>query len=328
MGQAEPGAACLQCASGARSGLVCQPQNRRVMLETLQLQLAALDQPALYEPANFQRRAAAIDAIAAQIIDPLDDALAYPAQPRALRALRRAAEHLQQRLHAADAALFHELRARIRGGLRGAALLQQIEQLDGMPAAKPGRAVVGYDRLDRLVSGVLDADELPAPRLEPEPEMVLNQRTPARIVFELVQRAHFGPQDCFCDLGAGTGHVAALVHLLSGVRACGVEFEPAFCEYARARAAALGLSQVEFINADARHADYAAGTFFYMYTPFEGAMLRAVLERLRERSRRGPIRLATYGPCTAIVAQEQWLPPPSPAEPGGHRLAIFSAGVR
>ncbi len=62
-----------------------------------------------------------------------------------------------------------------------------------------------------------------------------------------------------------------------------------------------------------------------MYTPFEGAMLLKVLERLRERSRSGPIRLATYGPCTHIVAQQDWLSAPSPAEPGSYRLAIFSS---
>jgi len=62
-----------------------------------------------------------------------------------------------------------------------------------------------------------------------------------------------------------------------------------------------------------------------MYTPFEGAMLREVLGRLRERARSGPIRLATYGPCTPIVAQQSWLSAPSPAEPGGHRLALFSS---
>ena len=124
------------------------------------------------------------------------------------------------------------------------------------------------------------------------------------------------------------GHVTTLVHLLSGATARGVEFEPAFCEYARACAAALNLTQVEFINADARRADYAEGTSFYMYTPFEGSMLAEVLERLRERSRSTPIRLATYGSCTAIVAQQDWLSAPSPVEPGSERLAIFSSHDR
>ncbi|NJO82116.1 MAG: hypothetical protein HC828_04465 [Blastochloris sp.] len=155
--------------------------------------------------------------------------------------------------------------------------------------------------------------------------MVLYQQTPARIIFELVRRAKLGPQDVFYDLGSGIGHVATLVHLLSGARARGVEFEPAFCEYAQAGAGALGLTEVAFINQDVRYTDYAEGNIFFLYTPCEGAMLLDVLKRLRERAQSGPIRLATYGPCTSIIAQQDWLTAPSPAEPGNFRLAIFNS---
>jgi len=302
---------------------------QQVIIESLQSQLDAFDQAALYQPDNFQGRAEVIDAIAFEIIDRIDGLLAYPSQPRKLRSLRRAAERLQRRLQAVDERVFQDLRSVIRGGCRGEPLRHMIERLVGVPAADDqGQAVVGYDRLDRLVMGILDSDALPEPRLEPEPEMVLNQRTPARIIFELIRRANLGPQDCFYDLGSGMGHVTTLVHLLSGATARGVEFEPAFCGYARARAAALRLTQVEFITADARRADYAKGNIFFMYTPFESTMLLEVLERLRERSRSGPIRLATYGSCTAIVAQQDWLSAPSPAEPGSERLAIFSSHDR
>jgi hypothetical protein len=300
-----------------------------VTIESLQSQLDAFDQAALYQPDNFRRRAEVIDAIAFEIIDRIDGLLGYPSQPCKLRSLRRAAERLQRRLLAVDERVFQDLRSRIRGGCRGEPLRQRIERLVELPAADDqGQAVVGYDRLDRLVTGILDSDHLPEPRLHPEPEMVLNQRTPARVIFELIGRANLGPQDCFYDLGSGTGQVTMLVHLLSGATARGVEFEPAFCEYARARAAALRLTQVEFITADARRADYAKGNIFFMYTPFEGTMLLAVLERLRERSRTRLIRLATYGSCTAIVAQQDWLSAPSPAEPGSYRLAIFSSRDR
>jgi hypothetical protein len=300
-----------------------------VTIESLQSQLAAFDRAALYAPDNFQGRAEVIDAIELEIIDRIDDLLSYPSQPRKLRSLRRAAERLQRRLQAVDEAVFHDLRSVIRGGCRGEPLRHIIERLVGICAAdNQGQAVVGYDRLDRLVTGILDSRALPEPRLEPEPEMVLNQRTPARIIFELVRRANLGPQDCFYDLGSGMGQVTTLVHLLSGATSRGVEFEPAFCEYARACVAAHKLTQVAFINADARRADYAEGNIFFMYTPFEGRMLLEVLERLRERSRSGPLRLATYGSCTAIVAQQDWLSAPSPAEPGSYRLALFSSHDR
>ena len=295
-----------------------------MVIDELQSQLRAFDQPALHEPGNFQRRAEIVDAITVELIDRIDGLPLAASSPAVLQSLRQEAERLQQRLYAADEQLFQDLRSRIRHGLRGEPLRQFLERLAGVAAADgQGQAVVGYDRLDRLVTGVIDGDEFPEPQLEPEPEMVLYQRTPARIIFELVRRADLGPEDCFYDLGSGMGHVATLVHLLSGASARGVEFEPAFCEYAQQRAESLGLTQVEFINADARQADYAQGRCFFMYTPFEGAMLLEVLERLRERSRRGQITLATYGMCTAVVAQQDWLTAPDPAEPGSYRLALF-----
>jgi hypothetical protein len=97
------------------------------------------------------------------------------------------------------------------------------------------------------------------------------------------------------------------VDLLTGATARGVEFEPAYCDYARVCAADLNLSGVEFINADARTADYSEGTIFFMYTPFEGSILQEVLEKLRGESGRRRISLFTYGPCTPQVSRQRWL---------------------
>jgi SAM-dependent methyltransferase len=127
------------------------------------------------------------------------------------------------------------------------------------------------------------------------------------MIFELVEKAHLTGEDVFYDLGSGLGQVSLLVNLLSGVTAKGVEFEPAYCDYARARAADLHLSGVEFINVDARQADYSDGTVFFMYTPFEGKMLQEVLEKLRLEAQRRRISLFTYGPCTPQVSRQNWL---------------------
>jgi SAM-dependent methyltransferase len=137
--------------------------------------------------------------------------------------------------------------------------------------------------------------------------MVSYQQTPARIIFELVEKAHLTGEDVFYDLGSGLGQVPTLVHLLTGATAKGIEFEPAYCNYARVCAVGLNLSGVEFINADARTADYSEGTVFFMYTPFEGSILQEVLEKLRGESGRRRIRLFTYGPCTPQVSRQRWL---------------------
>jgi len=137
--------------------------------------------------------------------------------------------------------------------------------------------------------------------------MVFYQPTPARIVLQLVDRAGFLQHDVFYDIGSGLGQVSILVHLLSGIRAKGVEFEPTYCDYARRCARGLNLPEVQFINADAREADYSDGTIFFMYSPFEGRMLERVLERLRHESAKRSIRLCTYGPCTQQVNRQSWL---------------------
>jgi precorrin-6B methylase 2 len=122
---------------------------------------------------------------------------------------------------------------------------------------------------------------------------------------ELVEAARLTEADIFFDEGSGLGQVAILVHLLRGSAAKGIEIEPAYCGYARACAAELGLSRVEFLEADAREADYSAGTVFFMYTPCEGKMLEDALARLRSQAGKGA-RLFTYGPCTAEVARLGW----------------------
>ena len=95
--------------------------------------------------------------------------------------------------------------------------------------------------------------------------------------------------------------------LLSEAQAKGIEFEPAYCDYARQCAKELNLSRVEFTNADAREVDYSDGTVFFMYTPFEGRLLQEVLEKLKGESRRRKIRVCTYGPCTLQVSRQGWL---------------------
>ena len=153
---------------------------------------------------------------------------------------------------------------------------------------------------------------MPEPAKELEPEMVFFQKTPARVIFELVELSHFTKDDVFFDIGAGLGQVALLVNLLAGVAVKGIEFEPAFCDFARGCAAGLNLSNVTFINVDARKADYSEGTIFFMFTPFTGEILQDVLAILRKESLVRRIRIITYGPCTAQVALQSWLHCASP----------------
>jgi hypothetical protein len=275
-----------------------------LIIELLSAIEAIEKESALYEESNFTARAEAIDDIEFTIIDRIEGLLHTTASTEELTALKQRAERLRHQLEAVDTALFQRLRAEIRAGAcRGRALSDAIRLHAGQNIDRNGEP--GYDTIDDFINGLLLAHPLPTETRDREPEMVFYQQTPARIILELTE--HISCGDILYDVGSGLGQVGILVHLLSGAATRGVEFEPAYCEYARTCAAALNLSAVEFINTDARTADYSDGTIFFLYTPFTGRMLDDVLERLREVSRSRTIRLFTYGPCTPQVARQEWL---------------------
>ena len=219
---------------------------------------------------------------------------------------------------------FKKLRATIRKeGLTGASLKAMVKEYVGFEADNDHHDGPCYDNLDIFINGLFYSKAIPQQTKDLEPEMVYYQKTPARVVFDLVESSHLTTADVFVDIGSGLGQVAFLVHLLAGITARGIEFEPAFCDYARACAAELHLSHVTFINRDARQTDYSEGTVFFMFTPFRGAMLREVLALLRRESLRRRIKIITYGPCTAEVAGQTWLERLTPEEGSCYKPAFF-----
>jgi hypothetical protein len=281
--------------------------------------------PALYQETNFHSRVEAIDYIEFNIIDRIEGLLQTINPPEGLIPLKQSAERAKRRLEDIDDNLFQRLRADIRtGSCTGTALKGLIDQYVGRnsSSSRP-QDEIGYDSLDMFINGLLLIQAVPTETKAREPEMVSYQQTPARIIFELVEKAHLTGEDVFYDLGSGLGQVPILVNLLSGATARGVEFEPAYCDYARVCAADLNLSGVAFINADARTADYSEGTVFFMYTPFEGSVLQEVLEKLRGESQKRRIRLFTYGPCTPQVSRQKWLKWVDQNEAHLYKLGVF-----
>jgi hypothetical protein len=275
---------------------------------------------ALFEPGAFARRADAIERLEVHVLDRIGALAESPA----LEGMARDAERLKHALERVDEELFSRLRAEIRDErCRGAALLTVLDGADSSRAPDGEEDDGGYRTLDAFVAGLLLHDEPPDPTRGLEPGMVAFQPTPARIVLDLVRASGMGPGDVFCDVGSGLGHVPMLVNLLAGARAVGVEFEPAYCEYARAAAAGLNLPDVRFVQADARTADFRGIDIFFLYTPFRGAILREVLGALHRESRHRPIRVFTYGPCTREVVAAPWLERTLGSGDDPHRLAGF-----
>lgn len=276
---------------------------------------------------GFAARAAAIEHLELHVLDwlqPLEERASLPAE---LEALKARAAALCERLAAANERVLQRFRDRIRcgrytpAGLRRA--FARYPNRAGDEATTPPRSPGGYDALDGLVAGLLGGGALSEERAVREPEMVAYQPTPARAILSLIDRANLRPEDVFCDLGSGLGNVVLLVALLSGARARGIEFEPAHCEYAERCARRLNVPGVEFLHADARQAPLGEGTVFFLYTPFRGALLAQVLERLRAEAMERPVRVCTYGPCTAEVANATWLAPAAGTAPGEYEVAVF-----
>jgi hypothetical protein len=263
---------------------------------------------ALYQDTNFRDRVDALDFLEFDVLGRVESLLLANGRRDELIGLKQYAETVKKRLEDVDERLFQRLRDNIASrNYTRAALRQQLVKYARAGPHEGNGGDEGYDSLDALVNGLLLMGTAPEETREREPEMVFYQPTPARVVLELVEEANFRPGDVFYDIGSGLGQVSILVHLLSGICAKGVEFEPAYCDYARRCARELNLSRVEFINADAREADYTDGTVFFLYTPFESRILEQVLGRLGDASRTREIRLYTYGPCTLQVTRQRWL---------------------
>jgi hypothetical protein len=301
--------------------------NLREIFEIQSYTEAIEKDPLLYEEKNFDTRIEVIDFIEFQVIDWIEELLLKTAQPDQLMSLKYRAEKVITKLEEIDVNLFQKLQAKIRtGGYTGKEFKALVnEHVDFDLADNEHQGEPGYDNLDAFINGLSPFQTMPEQTKDLEPEMVYYQKTPARIVFELVEKAHLTKEDVFFDLGSGLGQVAILVNLLTGITVKGIEFEPAFCNYARDCAAGLNLSNVTFINVDAREADYSEGTIFFMFTPFRGEIMEKVLAILREESLQRKIKIITYGPCTVQVALQSWLHSAPSEDDNIYKLSVFTS---
>lgn len=240
-----------------------------------------------------------------------------------LDALERQAQDVQRWLEPINARLFARLRATIQSGNWTTASLRHEFGLYTDYAGEPGQVHLGYDGLDALVDGVLLVEPAPQETRARAAGMIHYEPTPARVVLDMIDHAGLTCSDVFYDLGSGLGQVVILARLLGGAKAKGIEYEPAFCAYAQRCVQRLRLTGAEFINADARDVSYADGTVFFMFAPFTGAVLRAVLEKLRVEVQKRPIKVCTYGPCTPQMFEQRWLRSLDAGANHEFKLAIF-----
>jgi len=265
-------------------------------------------QETLWVAANFIERVHALDALTVRILERIENVQYVHGYDAELASLYHRATQLWQRLDAVNAQLFGQLQEQlVAGTASGSTLRQWCETYVGDIPPEPTWQDLEGDYLDVFINGVLGIGYPPVETKNLQPGMIGYHPTPARVILALIEHAHLQADDVFYDLGSGLGRVALLVGLLTAAQAKGIEYEPAYCAYAQELADSLRLSRVAFLNVDAREADYADGTVFFLYTPFTGRLLQAVLAKLAEEARRRHITLATYGACTRDVAQQSWL---------------------
>jgi hypothetical protein len=291
-------AACLSCAI---DGIPAMPNALHRLIGDLE------SDRSLEQPTRWRER---IDAL-----DRIEDLLVYEAEalPPAT-ALHERVRVLQARLESIQRRLHEAIRTAITQGAGAQALR-------GWASPDDDADPQSYDHLDALISDVLSFEEPSDAITALDDEMVFYQPTPARHVFDLIERAGIGPHDVLIDLGSGLGHVPLLVSICTGARCIGVEREAAYVTAARRSAESLKVSDVSFIAQDAREADLSRVTVFYLYTPFTGGILRDVLDKIRREAGERDIRIVTLGPCTAMVAAEPWLTPVGAQDP--NRITLF-----
>jgi hypothetical protein len=281
----------------------------------------------LKEAKKLEQRLEIIDFIEFHVLYLIEDLMVNAIQSITLISLKDRAEKIKAELEEINRRLFERLRTQIQLATdkrkEFKALVDHYIDYDIYDCVN--HREIAYDHLDILINGLCHFLTMPEQTKDLEPEMVYYQKTPVRIVLELVEKSQYQKGDFFVDLGSGLGQVAILVNLLTGIPCKGIEYEPSFCDFANICAKGLSLSNVTFVETDARKADYSEGTIFFMFTPFRGEIMEKVLKLLKIQSLFRKIKIITYGPCTSQVALQDWLHFAIPKHNDMYQLGIFTS---
>ncbi len=279
------------------------------MLHALAKLVADLERKtSLFELDQLRERIEALDRLDVYNIETIPAGADF-----AMAAIYQRARTIQANLEAANFKIYEAIRRDVRLGRGARSFLPWLRSSNGSGQSPALKKAESYDYLDDVVAGVFRFEESATVVVQPTAEMVHYQPTPARQIFDLFDRLALTERDVLIDVGSGLGHVSLLGCICTPARNIGVDIEPTYVNGARQIAEALNLKRITFLEQDARIANLTKGTVFYLYTPFTGEMLRAVLNSLRSEGTNRQIRVCTLGPCTRAVANEDWLQAVGPA---------------
>jgi SAM-dependent methyltransferase len=130
-------------------------------------------------------------------------------------------------------------------------------------------------------------------------------------LLRMVEQAPVRASDVFVDVGSGLGRAAALVHLLTGAAAIGLEIQPGLVHAARDLATQLLISRISCVEGDAaKLAGFITiGSVFFLYCPFSGDRLTKVLANIEPIARTRMIRVCCVDlplpPCSWLTLDPQ-----------------------
>ena len=125
-------------------------------------------------------------------------------------------------------------------------------------------------------------------------------------VMKMIDWAAVCSSDVFVDVGAGAGRTTALVHLLTGAAAIGIEIQHALVVVANELTARLALSRVRCIEGDATSltGHMTTGSVFFFNCPFSGQRLARVLDDLEALAQ---TRVLRFGCVNLQMPPRAWL---------------------
>jgi cyclopropane fatty-acyl-phospholipid synthase-like methyltransferase len=118
------------------------------------------------------------------------------------------------------------------------------------------------------------------------------------------------PTDVFVDIGVGKGRAICLAARHTMRRAEGIDISPQLCAIAASNVARLRGRRTPVIihNRSAIDADYTETSVVWLFHPFGGRTMDAVLTKLRDDRKGKPLRIAYCSPAEeAVFAKHDWL---------------------
>jgi SAM-dependent methyltransferase len=172
---------------------------------------------------------------------------------------------------------------------------------------------------DAWLDGVFGLDSIPDDGPELPRGCAPYVPCPVDALLRMVEQADVRASDVFVDVGSGVGRAAALVQLLTGAAAIGIEIQPALVQAARDLAARSNGLRFAPIEGDATWLAgfIAIASIFFLYCPFSGARLEKLLDAIEPIAHMREIRVC----CVDVpLPSRPWLTLVSP--PDGD-LAVY-----